>query len=439
MNIRFYHARILTMEEPLSVIEGQVWVKGERIIYVGDGSAASLEHFYAEFGDEPVIWDREIDCQGNLLMPGFKNAHTHSAMVLFRSQADDEPLQEWLEKKIFPVEAKLSQEDIYELTRMSVLEYLTSGVTAVFDMYLDPLPVQQAFLDSGMRHVLVSGLNNFVISPEEMEEYYLSLNGKSSLSSYHMGIHAEYTCSQQLLEKVASLIQKYKVPFFAHSSETQSEVAACIRRYGKTPTQLFDALGFYAYGGGGYHCIYMDERDIEIYREKNLTVVTNPASNLKLASGIAPVSRFLREGIPVAIGTDGAGSNNCLDMFREMFLVTGLAKYLDGDAQSVPAMEVLKMATVNGAYAMGLSDCDTLSPGKYADLIMIDLHQPNMQPLGNIAKNIVYSGSKQNVKLTMIAGKILYEDGKFDIGEDPEVLYQKANRIADRFKTAWNI
>ena len=136
----------------------------------------------------------------------------------------------------------------------------------------------------------------------------------------------------------------------------------------------------------------------------------------------------------MAIGTDGAGSNNCLDMFREMFLVTGLAKYLNKDAASVDALEVLRMATVNGARAMGLNDCDVLAEGKYADLIMIDMHQPNMQPVNNIAKNIVYSGSKQNVKMTMINGKILYEDGKFDIGEDPEQLYKKANAIAERFK-----
>ena len=434
MNIRFYHARILTMEEPIAVTEGQVWVKGERIVYVGDGSAAGLEAFYARFGNEPIIWDREIDCQGNLLMPGFKDAHTHSAMVLFRSKADDEPLKEWLENTIFPVEAHLTEEDIYELTRMSVLEYLTSGVTAVFDMYLKPEPVQRAFLETGMRHVLVSGLNNFVLSPEAVEEAYLSLNGKNALSSYIPGVHAQYTCSMELLCRVSELVHKYRTPFFTHNSETRSEVKECIDRYGKTPTQLFDELGLYDFGGGGYHCIYLDDRDIEIFREKKLTVVTNPASNLKLASGIAPVSRFLREGILVAIGTDGAGSNNCLDMFREMFLVTGLAKYLDGDAQSVPALQVLKMATVNGALAMGLTDCDTLAPGKFADLIMIDLHQPNMQPLHHIAKNIVYSGSKQNVKLTMIGGRILYEDGKFMIGEEPEVLYQNVNRIADRFR-----
>lgn len=432
MNIRFYNARILTMEEPIEVITGQLWVSGERIIYVG--TSGSEEEICAKLNIAQPNWDREIDCNGNLLMPGFKDAHAHSAMVLFRSVADDEPLQGWLEKRIFPVEGQMTGEDVYELTKMSVLEYLTSGITAVFDMYLTPETIIDAYTECGMRNVQVSGINNFGPEPSVMEERFQKLNAKNSLSSYMLGLHAEYTCSMELLETVAEMVHKYKAPFFAHNSETELEVKECFERYGMSPTQLFDKLGLFDYGGGGYHCIYFDEKDFEIFKKRGLTAVTNPASNLKLASGIAPVERFLEEGIPVAIGTDGAGSNNCLDMFREMFLVTGLAKYLNKDAASVDALEVLRMATVNGAKAMGLTECDVLAEGKYADLIMIDMHQPNMQPINNIAKNIVYSGSKQNVKMTMINGKILYEDGRFDIGEDPESLYAKANAIAERFK-----
>lgn len=432
MNIRFYNARILTMEEPIEVITGQLWVSGERILYVG--TSGNEEEICTKLNIAQPTWDREIDCEGNLLMPGFKDAHAHSAMVLFRSIADDEPLQGWLEKRIFPVEGQMTGEDVYELTKMSVLEYLTSGITAVFDMYLTPETIIEAYTACGMRNVQVSGINNFGPEPHVMEERFQKLNEKNSLSSYMLGLHAEYTCSMELLETVAEMVHKYKVPFFAHNSETELEVKECFERYGMSPTQLFDKLGLYDFGGGGYHCIYFDDKDFEIFKKRGLTAVTNPASNLKLASGIAPVARFLEEGIPVAIGTDGAGSNNCLDMFREMFLVTGLAKYLNKDAASVDALEVLRMATVNGAKAMGLTDCDVLAEGKYADLIMIDMHQPNMQPVNNIAKNIVYSGSKQNVKMTMIAGKILYEDGRFDIGEDPESLYSKANAIAERFK-----
>ena len=190
----------------------------------------------------------------------------------------------------------------------------------------------------------------------------------------------------------------------------------------------------FAHGGGGFHCIHMTEEDLEIFKERGLYVVTNPASNMKLASGIPPLTKMLQMGIPVAIGTDGPASNNCLDMFREMFLVTGLAKLKEKDAAVVDAKEVLYMAAVQGARAIGLADCDSLAPGKQADLIMIDLHQPNMQPLNNLTKNIVYSGSKQNVVMTMIAGKILYEKGEFYVPEDVERLYADVNCRVEELK-----
>lgn len=178
--------------------------------------------------------------------------------------------------------------------------------------------------------------------------------------------------------------------------------------------------------------MHMTDDDMEIFTKRNLSVVTNPGSNTKLASGIAPISEYLKRGINVAIGTDGPSSNNCLDMFREMFLVTGLAKLREKDASAVNAFEVLKMATVNGAKAMNLTDADALTEGKLADIIMIDLHQPNMQPIHNIQKNIVYSGSKQNVKMTMIHGQILYENGKFADSIDADAIYAKANEIKDK-------
>ena len=178
----------------------------------------------------------------------------------------------------------------------------------------------------------------------------------------------------------------------------------------------------------------MEDQDFEIFHDKGLTAVTNPASNLKLASGIAPIQRYLDEGIALAIGTDGPASNNCLDMFREMFLTTALAKVKEKDAACVPAEEVLYMATAAGAKCMGLDDCDQLAVGKKADIIMLDLMQPNMQPENHLAKNIVYSGSKQNVAMTMVNGQILYETGQFFIGFDPKEIYAKANAIIGRMK-----
>ena len=432
MNIRLYNARILTMQEGEQIFEGEIWIRDDRILYVGDGK--NVDGVYDELKIPCLIWDREVDCEKNLLMPGFKNAHTHSGMTVLRSYADDLPLKDWLNKQVFPVEAKLTAEDICELTKLAVLEYLTSGITAVFDMYLTPESIARAFDEMGMRCVQVGAVNNFSQSLELVEEMYQKLNQKSSLQSYMLGFHAEYTCSPELLKGIAALTHKYKAPVFTHLSETEEEVAGCRERYGVTPLKYLDGLGIFDYGGGGYHCVHVTEEEIGIMKAKGLYAVTNPGSNAKLASGIAPISDFLKAGIPVAIGTDGPASNNCLDMFREMFLVTGLAKLRERDASCMPAEEVLYMATAGGAYAMGLPDCDCLAAGKKADLVMIDLQQPNMQPENNLVKNLVYSGSKQNVKLTMVNGKVLYEDGTFLIGTDPAEIYTKANEIIGRMK-----
>ena len=430
MNIRLYNARILSMKEGQDIFAVEIWVKNDRILYIGDGS--DTDQIYQKSPNTCIVWDREIDCKGNLLMPGFKNAHTHSGMTLMRSYADDQPLADWLNQMIFPVEAKMNGEDIYHLSKLAILEYLTSGITAVFDMYLTPESIADAFDDMGMRCVQVGGVNDFSQSPELVEEMYLKLNKKYPLQSYVLGFHAEYTCQKGLLEQIAAFSHKYKAPVFTHLAETESEVAGCVERYGMTPVAFLDSIGMFDYGGGGYHCVHVTEEDIEIMKKRGMFAVTNPSSNLKLASGVAPVSNFLENGVKVAIGTDGPASNNCLDMFREMFLVTGLAKVKQKDAQAVDAFEVLKMATVNGALAMGLKEADILAQGKLADLIMIDLNQPNMQPIHNIPKNIVYSGSKQNVIMTMVNGKILYENGTFYVSDSPENIYRKAEQIKQR-------
>lgn len=422
MNVRFYNARILTMADGFRIRAGEVWVKGSKIIHVG------LE----EEESEPLCWDREIDVQGNLLMPGFKDAHTHSAMTFLRSFADDLPLQEWLHQKVFPMEAKLTPEDIYHLCRLAILEYLTSGITANFDMYLTPDTMVQASVDCGFRTVICGAVNDFTQSVEEMDRWYQKYNHHHELIGYRLGFHAEYTTSREILEGIAALAKKYQAPVYTHLAETEEEVKGCLERNGRTPAAYLDSLGMFDYGGGGFHCVHMTEQDMDILKNRGVWAVTNPASNLKLASGIAPVCAMDEKGIGIAIGTDGAASNNCLDMFREMFLVTGLAKLRERDAAAMDANRVLAMAVSDGAKAMGISDCDTLEPGKKADLIIIDLNSPNMQPLNRITKNLVYSGSKQNVKLTMVNGKILYEDGVFDVGADPEEIYAKANEIIRR-------
>lgn len=417
--IRFYNGRVLSFKNGIKITDDEVWVDGSKIVFVGKNPNSKA--------------DREINLNGNLLMPSFKNAHTHSAMTFARSLADDLPLQPWLYDMIFPMEAKLTGEDIYHLSKLAFLEYLTSGITACFDMYYFPEDMARASVDFGFRTVMTCGLNNFKENIESLEEYYNKFNSYDELISYKLGFHAEYTTSKELMSGIAGLAEKYKAPVFMHSSETESEVKECIQRYGKTPTVLFDELGLFNYGGGAYHSVWVNDNDLEIYKKHGVYAVINPGSNSKLASGIAPVSKMIDKNIQLAIGTDGPSSNNALDMFREMYLLAATQKLNNRNAASTDANKILEMATVGGAKCMGLDNCDTIDVGKTADLIVIDLNRPNMQPINNITKNMVYSGSKENVKLTMINGRILYENGEF-VGIDTEEIYGNAQKITDRIK-----
>ena len=415
--IRFYNGRVLSFGEGLNISDDEVWVDGGRIVYVGP-----------EKGDMPPF-SRQIDLKGDLLMPGFKNAHTHTAMVFLRSYADDLPLQEWLYDKVFPHEARLSAGAVYEFTRLGILEYLSSGITASFDMYYHNEAYARANVDCGFRSVICSAMNDFDADPTNIEREYLRFNSYDELISYKLGIHAEYTTSVERMEYMASLAEKYKAPCYMHCAETRNEVQGCIERYGLTPPQLLDRLGLFRYGGGGFHCTWMSREDIELFAGKGIYAVTNPASNLKLASGVAPVDRLLAAGVPMAIGTDGAASNNALDMFREMYLASCLQKLSQEDASAGKAENILAMACSGGARAMGLYDCDDIAAGKRADLTVINLQRPNMQPLNNIAKNLVYAGSRDNVRLTMVNGRVLYENGEFFVGEEPERIYRNVAEL----------
>ena len=408
----------LVLDKDLNTVKEDVYIDGDTIVALGNCDKDA---------------DEVYDLNGNLLMPSFKNAHTHSAMTFARSLADDLPLQPWLYDMIFPMEAKLEPQDIYDLSRLAYLEYLTSGITACFDMYYFPEMMAKASVDFGFRTVMTGGLNDFKESVEKIEEYYNTFNSYHPLVSYKLGFHAEYTTSKDKIEAMGKLAQKYKTPVFTHSSETKSEVEECKKRYGVSPTKLFYELGLFEYGGGGYHSVWVDDDDLDIYKEKGVWAIINAGSNSKLASGIAPVSKMLKKGINLAVGTDGPSSNNALDMFREMYLIAATQKLKDNDASSTDANEILKMATVGSAHCMGLNDCDTIEVGKKADLIEIDLARPNMQPINNITKNIVYSGSKENVKMTMINGKILYKDGQF-LTADKNEIYQRAQKIIDRIR-----
>ena len=373
-------------------------------------------------------FEREIDLGGDLIIPGFKDAHTHNPMVFLRSFADGLPLHDWLFQQVFPREARLFPEAIYALTRLAVLELLSGGVTAAFDMYFYRDAYVQAVIDSGFRSILcgavAAGDADWSVAARDFEKY----NAMGPLVGYRLGFHAEYTASEELLRYISELAHTYKAEVWTHNSETKSEYEGCIERHGMSPTRYFDQLGLFDYGGGGFHCVWFDEGDMRIFRDRGLWAVTCPASNAKLASGVAPLSEFMDMGINLAIGTDGASSNNALDMFREMYLACVLQKLRREDAAACPAGDILYAACSGGARAMGLPDCDSLAPGKWADLAVIDLSRPSMRPILAPAQNLVYSGSKDCVRLTMVAGRILYENGEFHVGDSVEHIIAEAEK-----------
>ena len=414
--IRLHNAMVMPMTSDCSVFRGEVWTDGGRIAYAGAPRAGELPEF-----------EREIDLNGDLVLPGFKNAHAHSAMTFLRSYADDLPLQSWLFDKVFPLEARLTPEAVYAFTRLAVLEYLSGGITASFDMYFHRDAYARANIDCGFRTVICGALSagdKISVAADD----YAKFNALDPLISYLPGVHAEYTADEKLLRGMSELVHELKSPFWTHNSETKSETDGCFERHGMSPTEYLDSLGLYDFGGGGYHCVWFSERDIEIFAEKGLWAVTCPCSNAKLASGIAPLERFEKRGVRLAVGTDGPASNNALDMFREMYLACVLQKLRLNDAAACPAENILLAACSGGARAMGLDGCDSLAEGKAADLAVISLHRPNMRPIHDVAKNLVYSGTRDNVRMTMVAGRILYENGEFRVGCDAEEIYAEAEK-----------
>ena len=414
--IRLHNALVMPMTSDCSVFRGEVWTDGGKIAYAGAPRAGELPEF-----------EREIDLNGDLVLPGFKNAHAHSAMTFLRSYADDLPLQSWLFDKVFPLEDRLTPEAVYAFTRLAVLEYLSGGITASFDMYFHRDAYARANIDCGFRTVICGALSagdKISVAADD----YAKFNALDPLISYLPGVHAEYTADEKLLRGMSELVHELKSPFWTHNSETKSETDGCFERHGMSPTEYLDSLGLYDFGGGGYHCVWFSERDIEIFAEKGLWAVTCPCSNAKLASGIAPLERFEKRGVRLAVGTDGPASNNALDMFREMYLACVLQKLRLNDAAACPAENILLAACSGGARAMGLNGCDSLAEGKAADLAVISLHRPNMRPIHDVAKNLVYSGTRDDVRMTMVAGRILYENGEFHVGCDAEEIYAEAEK-----------
>ena len=408
MKTLFRNARILTMADD-KVINGDLVVEDKRIVYIGKDSKT-----YGPF-------DRVVECDNKVLMPGFKNAHAHSAMVFLRDVPEDVTLQEWLFDYVLPREERLIPGDVYNLNKVAYLEYLEGGITFCFEHYYYPRESAQAAKEMGMRTLLLEtcSLGGTSTSEDELKEDFKFNQEKDGLVRMLVGFHAEYTLSEELLKGVKEAISVFKTPFYTHIAETQKEVDECYERHQKTPLKYLFDEGLFKYGGGGFHCVHYTDEDIKICKDNGINIVSCPGSNKKLKSGSAPLAKFLENGVNVALGTDGPASNYALDMFLEMQLAAEQNK-------TIPPYEILKMATVNASKAMGLDNADVLAKGKYADIIMLDVKDNDVIPY------IVNKGSKKDVKLTMINGQILYENGQYNLNESVEEINQRAEEISRR-------
>jgi len=399
MGILIQDVTAVTMCDQTPVMEhANLLIEGNRIAYLG-----------YEMPETPA--ETVIDGKGKVVMPGLINTHTHTAMTLLRSYADDMNLQDWLFQKIFPFEDTLTPEMVYEGSVRGIQEMLASGTTCFHDMYFFQEETARAAEELGIRGVLNEGITDPVLHKKlEKTESLLKLvkNGSGRLK---VGIspHAVYTCSEETLKTCAEFAKAHNLPIHTHLSETQTENADCIREHGMSPAAWMEHCGLFDQPCVAAHCVWLSEEDRQILLEHGVSVSHNPVSNLKLASGIAEIPKLVEDGVMVTLGSDGASSNNHLDLFEEVKLTGILHKGVNLDPTLLPAWEVLKMATVNGAKALGYDDLGKLQEGYLADMILLDFAQPHLTPNHNTVSNLVYAVRGSDVVYTIVDGKIVYQ------------------------------
>lgn len=416
---------IITMDPDRRIIKrGSLAIEGDRITAVGE----KVE------GQGDVV----IDAKGKVVLPGLINAHTHLSMTLLRGLADDMPLMEWLETKIWPIEKNLRKGDCYYAALLGCLEMIKSGTTCFADQYFFMEDVARAVEESGIRGVLSYGIIE-MDDPQRRESELRT--GEKFVREYHgkaggrvltmFGPHAAYTCSPECLLKTKELARKYGVGIHTHVAESRDEVDRMVKKYGKRPVEHLDAIGFLGPEVLAAHCVWLTGHEISIIRERGVKPVHNPVSNMKIACGIAPVPELLAAGIPVALGTDGAASNNSLDLLSEMKFAALLNKVGKLDPTVMPAPAVLEMATINGATALGLRDeIGSLEVGKKADVVLIDLKQPHFTPLHNVISHLVYNAVGSDVDTVIVDGKIIMQEREVLTLDEAKVL-RDAQRTAE--------
>ena len=383
-----------------------------------------------------------IDAKGNLLIPGFYNAHCHAAMTLFRGYGEDLPLQRWLEERIFPAEDRLNYENVTVATRLAIAEMLKGGIVSFSDMYMFEDAVAEVVLETGVKANLSRALVSF--SPDAniasdsrfaeakalVEKYQ---NADDERVKVDFSLHAEYTNLPHYIAQVSEYTAANGLHMHLHVSETEKEHNECIARHGKTPTKLFYDLGTLNTPTLAAHCVWVSDEDIAILAEKQVSVVHNPVSNLKLGSGVMPLGKMISAGINVCLGTDGVASNNRLDILREMQTAAILHKGVLLDPTATTASQMPKLATRNGALAQGRTDCGEIRIGARADLILIDRNSIHNMPCFDDYAMLCYSAERSDVLLTMVDGRILYQNGTYTLIDEERLRYDAQKVFAHYF------
>lgn len=425
MGIVIENALVVLPEGTEDVIrETPLYIEGDRITGIGDKPAG----FTA---------DKVIDGTDKLVIPGLINCHTHSYMSFMRNVADDLSFMDWLFGTIDPIEQQMTDVDTYWGANLAIIEMMKSGTTCFNDMQMNIHQTTRAVKESGMRAVICRGLvgsGNDEAGQSRLRQAYEERDAAKDCDrlTFKLGPHAPYTCDDEFLKIVAAEAKREKMGIHVHLSESESEISQIQEKYGCTPIALAEKCGIFDVPAIAAHCVQVTDEDIAILKRKNVSVVTNPASNMKLGNGFAPIAKMLDAGINVCLGTDGAASNNCLNMFHELSLLTLIHKGTGKTPQCVSAKEGFRIATINGAKALGLEkEIGSIEVGKKADLAILDLNTPSLTPRNNLIAGLSYSANGSEVDTVIINGQITMENRKI-LTVDEKLVYGKIQDIIVR-------
>jgi len=408
------------------VKEGIIAIKNDEISYVGKKSKVPK-----------IRAEKIIDGHGKVVMPGLVNCHTHLAMTLFRGIAEDQPLEKWLKQTIWPLEAKLKPRDVHDGALLGCLEMIKGGTTTFADMYFHEDRVAKAVEKAGLRAVLAQGILEAGVSRRGEKMLQDSINFARKYKGYaggrvtvQLGPHAVYTCSLDLLAKVRQKASDLNVGVHIHLAELEETVNQTKQKHGFTEVELLEKIAFLGPDILAAHCIHLTQKEMQLLAKHNVKVSYNPVANMKLAQGTAKIKDLLDLGVTVGVGTDGPASNNNLDMFQSMKVAALLQKQYYKDSTVLPAQTVLKLATIDGAKALGLEKTvGSLEVGKKADIILIDFKKPHLTPVHDPYANIVYSACGSDVDTVIVDGKILMENKNVKTLDEEEVML-KAQKTA---------